>query len=80
MAETDLSKWAGAGVAFLAAGGGYIGSVISDAKNAGALQQRVEIVQAQIHEHDQRERAFESSIMRQMSDIDARVRVLESKK
>jgi hypothetical protein len=80
MAETDLSKWASAGVAFLAAGGGYIGSVISDAENSGALQQRVETVQAQIHDHDQRERNFESLMTRQIADIEARVRVLESKR
>lgn len=79
MAETDLSKWAGAGIALLAAGGGYIGSVTSDAEGAGVLQQKVETVQTAIREHDARERDFESKISTQITDIEARVRVLESK-
>jgi hypothetical protein len=76
----DLSKWAGAGIALLAAGGGYVGSITSDAENAGALQQRVETLQTSIREHDSREREFESRMSGQLTDIEARVRVLESQK
>ena len=80
MAETDLSKWAGAGIALLAAGGGYVGSSVETGKAAGALEQKVEIIQAQLHDHDARERRFEEDIRAKVGDIEARVRVLESRK
>jgi Tfp pilus assembly protein PilO len=80
MSETsDVSRWAGAGIALLAAGGGYIGSVTSDAESSGALQQKVATLQTAIQEHDHRERSFEESIRNQLMDIEARVRVLESR-
>jgi len=80
MADSDLSKWAGAGIALLAAGGGYVGSAVETGKAAGALEQRVEMIQAQLQDHDLRERNFEAEIRSNVADIDARVRVLESRK
>jgi Tfp pilus assembly protein PilO len=77
---TELSKWAGAGIALLAASGGYIGSVSSQSEDQGALKQTVETLVASMREHDQRERSFEESIRNQMMDMEARVRVLESRK
>jgi hypothetical protein len=81
MSETsEISKWAGAGIAVLAAAGGYIGSVSSQSEDQGALKQTVENVVLSLREHDHRERAFEEVIRAQINDIEARVRVLESKR
>lgn len=76
----DLSKWAGVGMAFLAAAGGYVGSVSSKAGAEGAMNQKVETLQTAIERHDANERAFEDQTRTKLSDIDARVRVLESRK
>lgn len=76
----ELSKWAGAGIALLAAGGGYVGSVTSQAQNDGVMAQKVETLQVQLREHDVRERDFVQRISDKIADIDARVKVLESRK
>ena len=76
----DLSKWAGAGVALLAAGGGYVGSAMDNSKDAGALTQKVEFLTTQLQDHDTRERRFVDSVQAQLADIEARVRVLESRR
>lgn len=76
----DISKWAGVGMAFLAAAGGYVGSVSSKAGAEGAMNQKVETLQTAIERHDANDRAFEDATRTKLSDIDARVRVLESKK
>jgi hypothetical protein len=76
----DLSKWAGVGMAALAAFGGYVGSVSSKSEDSGALKSQVQTIQVAIKEHDDRERDFEDAIRAKVSDIDARVRVLESRK
>lgn len=80
MAESDFSRWAGAGVALLAAGGGYVGSAIDAGKENGALYQKVEFLSSQLKEHDIRERSFVDEVRAQLTDIEARVRVLESRK
>ncbi len=64
----EASKWAGVGMAFLAAGGGYVGSITSKSAEEGALKMQVQMVQAAVREHDK------------IGDIEARVRVLESRK
>lgn len=80
MADTDLSKWAGAGIALLAAGGGYLGSLSSNSQAEGALRERVEALGTRLREHDAQERDFERQLSIQLSDLEARVRVLESRK
>lgn len=76
----EASKWAGVGMAFLAAGGGYVGSITSKSAEEGALKMQVQMVQAAVREHDERERQFEQNIIAKIGDIEARVRVLESRK
>lgn len=76
----DISKWAGVGMAFLAAAGGYVGSVSNKGAAEGAMSQKVETLQKAIERHDINERDFEDATRSKLSDIDARVRVLESKK
>lgn len=76
----DIGKWASVGMAFLAAAGGYVGSVSSKGAAEGAMNQKVETLQTAIERHDANERAFEEQTRSKLSDIDARVRVLESKK
>lgn len=78
--SSEVSKWAGVGMAFLAAAGGYVGSVTSKSSEDGALKMQVQMVQAAVREHDDREREFEQNITGKISDIEARVRVLEAKK
>lgn len=80
MTEPDVSKWAGVGMAFLAAAGGYVGSVSSKSERDGAAEQKLETLQIAVKEHDARERDFEETIRAKVSDIDARVRVLESRR
>ena len=76
----DLSKWAGAGIALLAAGGGFVGSAMDNSKLDGVMAQKVEFLSAQIQDHDARERRFVESVQMQLTDIEARVRVLESRR
>ncbi len=78
--NSELSKWAGAGIALLAAGGGYIGSLNSNSQAEGALRERVEALGTRLREHDTQERDFERQLANQLSDLEARVRVLESRK
>ena len=78
--SSEVSKWAGVGMAFLAAAGGYVGSVTSKSSEEGALKMQVQMVQTAVREHDDREREFEQTVTAKISDIDARVRVLEAKK
>ena len=80
MDNPDVSKWASVGMAFLAAAGGYVGSVSSNSAREGAAEQRLETLQVAVKEHDARERDFEDALRTKVSDIDARVRVLESRK
>lgn len=77
---SDVSKWAGVGMAALAAFGGYVGSVSSKSESDGVLKSQVQTMQAALKDHDDRERIFEEMIRAKISDIDARVRVLESHK
>lgn len=78
--SNEISKWAGVGMAFLAAAGGYVGSVSSKSSEDGALKTKVDMVQTAVREHDDREREFEAQITGKIGDIEARVRVLEAKK
>lgn len=78
--SSEVSKWAGVGMAFLAAAGGYVGSVTSKSSEEGALKMQVQMVQSAVREHDDREREFEQNITSKIGDIEARVRVLEAKK
>lgn len=78
--SSEVSKWAGVGMAFLAAAGGYVGSVSSKSSEEGALKQQVATVQTAIRDHDDRERTFESKITDELSNIKSRVSVLEAKK
>lgn len=78
--NNDISKWAGVGMAFLAAAGGYIGSVSSKSESDGILKSQVQTIQSSIHDHDAREREFEQTISTKLTDIEARVRVLEARK
>lgn len=80
MADSDISKWASVGMAALAAVGGYVGSVSSKSAHEGATEQKIETLEVALKDHDSRERAFEEFIRAKVSDIDARVRVLESRK
>lgn len=76
----DVSKWAGVGMAALAAFGGYIGSISSKSSEEGALKMQVQMVQTAVRDHDDREREFEQHVTSKIGDVDARVRVLEAKK
>ena len=78
--SSEVSKWAGVGMAFLAAAGGYVGSVTSKSSEEGALKMQVQMVQTAVREHDDREREFEHQMTAKIGDIEARVRVLEAKK
>ena len=80
MADSDISKWASVGMAALAAAGGYVGSVSSKSAHEGATEQKIETLEVALKDHDFRERNFEEFIRAKVSDIDARVRVLESRK
>ena len=79
MADSDLSKWASISMAALAAVGGYVGSVSSKSAQEGAATQKIETLEITLKDHDNRERTFEEFIRAKVSDIDARVRVLESR-
>ena len=79
MADSDLSKWASISMAALAAVGGYVGSVSSKSAQEGAATQKIEAMEITLKDHDNRERTFEEFIRAKVSDIDARVRVLESR-
>lgn len=78
--SSEVSKWAGVGMAALAALGGYVGSVTSKSSEEGALKMQVQMVQTAVRDHDDREREFEQHVTSKIGDIDARVRVLEAKK
>ena len=78
--SSEVSKWAGVAMATLAALGGYIGSVTSKSSEDGALKMQVGMVQTAVREHDDRERAFEQDMIDKLNDVEARVRVLESRK
>lgn len=80
MADSDLSKWAGAGIALISAAGAYVGSAIEAGKTAGAMNAQVKYLSDRVDEHDRRDRQFESEVREKISDIDARVRVLESRR
>lgn len=80
MADSDVSKWAGVGMAALAAFGGYVGSVSSRSEEDGAMKKTVETLATALRDHDVREREFETIIRNQLTDIEARVRVLESRR
>lgn len=66
-------------MAFLAAAGGYVGSVSSKSVQEGVATQKIDNIEVSLKEHDTRERVFEELVRGKISDIDARVRVLESK-
>ena len=66
-------------MAALAAIGGYVGSVSTQSAHEGATDQKIESLEVAIKDHDGRERTFEEFIRAKVSDIDARVRVLESR-
>ena len=50
--SSEVSKWAGVGMAALAALGGYVGSVTSKSSEEGALKMQVQMVQTAVRDHD----------------------------